>query len=282
MPKRLDTIINMSTPKPSKSIKASGEAGKTAIQVVERMMNLVDALAEQEESSSLKLLAEKTQLHASTAHRILNDLVACRIVERGDGGTYRLGLKLLELGNLVKARLSVRDAAQSPMRALHKLTGETINLSVRQGDEIVYVDRAYSERSGMQVVRAIGGRAPLHLTSVGKLFLASDDPSQVRAYVTRTGLSGHTRNSITELSKLEDELNQVRRLGNAQDNEELELGVSCVAAAILDDTGKLVAGLSLSAPTDRIQADWIKSLQDTALQISKGMGYKPKSANPSS
>ncbi|MDF9787943.1 DNA-binding IclR family transcriptional regulator [Polynucleobacter sphagniphilus] len=282
MPKRLDTIINMSTPKPSKSIKASGEAGKTAIQVVERMMNLVDALAEQEESSSLKLLAEKTHLHASTAHRILNDLVACRMVERGDGGTYRLGLKLLELGNLVKARLSVRDAAQSPMRALHKLTGETINLSVRQGDEIVYVDRAYSERSGMQVVRAIGGRAPLHLTSVGKLFLASDDPSQVRAYVTRTGLSGHTRNSITELSKLEDELNQVRRLGNAQDNEELELGVSCVAAAILDDTGKLVAGLSLSAPTDRIQADWIKSLQDTALQISKGMGYKPKSANPSS
>ena len=282
MPKRLDTIGDMSTPKPSKSIKASGEAGKTAIQVVERMMNLVDALAEQEESSSLKLLAEKTQLHASTAHRILNDLVACRIVERGDGGTYRLGLKLLELGNLVKARLSVRDAAQSPMRALHKLTGETINLSVRQGDEIVYVDRAYSERSGMQVVRAIGGRAPLHLTSVGKLFLASDDPSQVRAYVTRTGLSGHTRNSITELSKLEDELNQVRRLGNAQDNEELELGVSCVAAAILDDTGKLVAGLSLSAPTDRIQADWIKSLQDTALQISKGMGYKPKSANPSS
>ena len=282
MPKRLDTIGDMSTPKPSKSIKASGEAGKTAIQVVERMMNLVDALAEQEESSSLKLLAEKTQLHASTAHRILNDLVACRIVERGDGGTYRLGLKLLELGNLVKARLSVRDEAQSPMRALHKLTGETINLSVRQGDEIVYVDRAYSERSGMQVVRAIGGRAPLHLTSVGKLFLASDDPSQVRAYVTRTGLSGHTRNSITELSKLEDELNQVRRLGNAQDNEELELGVSCVAAAILDDTGKLVAGLSLSAPTDRIQADWIKSLQDTALQISKGMGYKPKITNPSS
>jgi len=282
MPKRLDTISSMSTTKPSKSIKASGEAGKTAIQVVERMMNLVDALAEQEESSSLKLLAEKTQLHASTAHRILNDLVACRMVERGDGGTYRLGLKLLELGNLVKARLSVRDAAQSPMRALHKLTGETINLSVRQGDEIVYVDRAYSERSGMQVVRAIGGRAPLHLTSVGKLFLASDDPSQVRAYVTRTGLSGHTRNSITELSKLEDELNQVRRLGNAQDNEELELGVSCVAAAILDDTGKLVAGLSLSAPTDRIQADWIKSLQDTALQISKGMGYKPKITNPSS
>jgi len=266
----------MSTSKTTKPPKNSGEVGKTAIQVVERMMNLLDALAEQEESSSLKLMAEQTGLHPSTAHRILNDMVACRLVERGDGGTYRLGLKLLELGNLVKARLSVREAAQVPMRTLHKLTGETVNLSVRQGDEIVYIDRAYSERSGMQVVRAIGGRAPLHLTSVGKLFLASDDANQVRAYVTRTGLSGHTKNSITDLHKLEAELNQVRKVGNSRDDEELELGVSCFAAAILDDSGKLVAGLSLSSPTDRMQADWLKALQETALQISKGMGYKPK------
>ena len=272
----------MNTSKVQRAQKVPGEAGKTAIQVVERMMNLLDALAEHEESTSLKVLAEQTGLHPSTAHRILNDMVACRMVERGDGGTYRLGLRLLELGNLVKARLSVREAAQAPMRALHKLTGETVNLSVRQGDEIVYVDRAYSERSGMQVVRAIGGRAPLHLTSVGKLFLASDDASQVRAYVTRTGLSGHTRNSITDLSKLEVELNQVRQLGNAKDNEELELGVSCLAAGILDDTGKLVAGLSLSAPTDRIHADWLRALQDTAVQISKGMGFKPKSSEPGS
>lgn len=266
----------MSPSKTTKPPKNTGEVGKTAIQVVERMMNLLDALAEQEESSSLKLIAEQTGLHPSTAHRILNDMVACRLVERGDGGTYRLGLKLLELGNLVKARLSVREAAQVPMRTLHKLTGETVNLSVRQGDEIVYIDRAYSERSGMQVVRAIGGRAPLHLTSVGKLFLASDDTNQVRAYVTRTGLSGHTKNSITDLHKLETELNQVRKVGNSRDDEELELGVSCFAAAILDDSGKLVAGLSLSSPTDRMQADWLKALQETALQISKGMGYKPK------
>jgi DNA-binding IclR family transcriptional regulator len=268
----------MSTSKALKTPKTSGEVGKTAIQVLERMMNLLDVLAEQEESSSLKFLAEQTGLHPSTAHRILNDMVACRLVERGDGGTYRLGLKLLELGNLVKARLSVREAAQVPMRTLHKLTGETVNLSVRQGDEIVYIDRAYSERSGMQVVRAIGGRAPLHLTSVGKLFLADDDTNQVRAYVTRTGLSGHTRNSITDLAKLDSELTQVRKVGNARDDEELELGVSCLAAAILDDTGKLVAGLSLSAPTDRMQADWLKALKETALQISKGMGYKPKTS----
>ena len=110
-------------------------------------------------------------------------------------------MRLLELGNLVKARLDVRDAAMAPMRELHKLTHQPVNLSMRQGDEIVYVERTYSERSGMQVVRAVGGRAPLHLTSVGKLFLARDDAERVRAYAARTGLAGHTRNSITELPR---------------------------------------------------------------------------------
>jgi DNA-binding IclR family transcriptional regulator len=161
------------------------------------------------------------------------------------------------------------------MRALHKITGQTVNLSVRQGDEIVYIDRAYSERSGMQVVRAIGGRAPLHLTSVGKLFLADDDSVKLKNYASKTGLNGHTQNSISDLTQLEKELDLVKSLGHARDDEELELGVSCMAAAILDDTGKLVAGLSLSAPTERMQDEWLKSLKDTATQISKSLGYKP-------
>mgnify|MGYP006266620211 FL=1 len=251
---------------------------RTAIQVLDRMMCLLDALAASDEAVSLKKLAEITELHPSTAHRILNDMVACRLVERADSGTYRLGLKLLELGNLVKARLSVRDAAQLPMRALHKMTGQTVNLSVRQGDEIVYIDRAYSERSGMQVVRAIGGRAPLHLTSVGKLFLADDEASKLKAYVAKTGLQGHTNNSIHDLATLEKELELVKTAGHARDDEELEVGVSCMAAAILDDSGKLVAGLSLSAPTERIQEEWLKSLKETAMQISKSLGYKPSQA----
>lgn len=247
--------------------------GKTSIQVIERMMTLLDALAAHADPVSLKDLAQKTGLHPSTAHRILNDMVACRMVDRSDPGNYRLGMRLLELGNLVKARLSVREAALLPMRALHKHTGQTVNLSVRQGDEIVYVERAYGERSGMQVVRAIGGRAPLHLTSVGKLFLSADDASRVRNYVTRTGLSGHTSNSITDASKLEKELNLVREQGYARDNEELELGVRCIAAGIYDDSARLVAGLSLSAPSDRMQDSWLAPLRETAQQISRELGY---------
>jgi DNA-binding IclR family transcriptional regulator len=144
---------------------------------------------------------------------------------------------------------------------------------MRQGDEIVYVERAYSERSGMQVVRAIGGRAPLHLTSTGKLFLALDDPHRVRAYATRTGLAGHTRNSITQLPILERELAKARQYGVARDNEELELGVRCMAAGVFDDQGKLVAGLSISAPADRLDEGWLPKLQATAHDISLALGY---------
>jgi DNA-binding IclR family transcriptional regulator len=244
------------------------------IQVIERLFSLMDVLASREDSISLKEISEKTGLHPSTAHRILNDLTIGRFVDRPEPGSYRLGMRLLELGNMVKARLNVRDAALAPMRDLHKLIQQPVNLSMRQGDEIVYIERAYSERSGMQVVRAIGGRAPLHLTSVGKLFLSVDEPMKVRSYATRTGLSGHTKNSITQMPILERELSKVRQYGIARDNEELELGVRCIAAGIYDDQGKLLAGLSISAPADRLDEAWLPKLQATAEEISHSLGYK--------
>ena len=147
-------------------------AQSPTIQVLERSFSLLDMLASKQDPVSLKEISEHTGLHPSTAHRILNDLTIGGFVERPQAGSYRLGMRLLELGNLVKARLDVREAAIGPMRELHKLTHQPVNLSMRQGDEIIYIERAYSERSGMQVVRTVGGRAPLHLTSVGKLFLA--------------------------------------------------------------------------------------------------------------
>jgi len=248
--------------------------GPVTIQVLDRAMRILDVLASQRDPVALKDLSAATGLHASTAHRILSDLTVGRYVERVDSGLYRLGMRLLELGSLVKGRLDVRAAAIGPMRDLHRQTGQTVNLSLQQGDEIVYIERAWSERSGMQVVRAIGGRAPLHLTSTGKLFLSMWDQRNVRSYAMRTGLAGTTRNSITELDLLERELALVRRHGYSRDNEELELGVRCIAAGVYDDTGALLAGLSLSAPAERMRDDWIPVLLNTAAHISEALGYE--------
>ncbi|HOE43298.1 MAG TPA: IclR family transcriptional regulator [Rhodoferax sp.] len=257
-------------------ITDSGIPAVPTVQVIERMFTLLDVLAARQDAMPLREISEKAGLHPSTTHRILNDLATGKFVDRPEPGHYRLGLRLLELGNLVKNGLSVRDAALHPMRELHRLTQQPVNLSMRQGDEIVYVERAYSERSGMQVIRAIGGRAPLHLTSVGKLFLAADDLQKIRTYATRTGLGGHTKNSLTQLPLLERELTKVRRDGFATDNEELELGVRCMAAGIYDDQGKLVAGLSISAPTSRLEDAWLPKLKATAEEISRSLGFRPR------
>lgn len=249
------------------------ESSSMTIQVLDRAMRLLDMLAARNDPVTLKDLSSATGLHASTAHRILADLCVGRYVERVNSGQYRLGMRLLELGSLVKGRLNVRTASIGPMRELHRQTGQTVNLSLMQGDEIVYVERAWSECSGMQVVRAIGGRAPLHLTSTGKLFLAMWDTRNVRSYALRTGLSGTTANSITQIDQLERELALVRRHGYARDNEELELGVRCIAAGIYDDAGTLLAGLSLSAPSERMRDAWIPLLIGTADRISEALGH---------
>ncbi len=249
--------------------------GKTSIQVIERMMDLLDALARVPDPVNLKRLANVTGLHPSTAHRILNVLVDYRMVDRVEPGTYRLGIRLLELGNLVKSRINLRQEALPFMRALHQELHETVNLSVRQGDEMVYVERIHSDRAAMRIVHLIGARAPLHITAVGKLFLLEDGAERIQDYATRTGLPVFTKNTIRDAAALGRELERIRKLGYAFDNEEAEKGVSCIGAGIHDDEGRLIAGLSLSAPANRLDKSWGLRVKDTADAISRALGYRP-------
>jgi len=255
--------------------EASSGSAKTpgSIQVIERMMSLLDALADSPEPASLKNLAAATELHPSTAHRILAAMTNARFVERQDAGTYRLGIRLLELGGIVKSRISMREVAQPFMQELHEKIGEAINLGARHEDEIIYLERTSSGRSLVRVVYLVGGRAPLHLTSLGKLFLASDGPQQVKDYAKRTGLPGKTPHSLTTLAALEKELDKVRRHGIAFDDEEAELGLKCVAAPIHDDAGDVIAALSVSAPADRHDPNWVILLKQAADAVSHALGY---------
>lgn len=238
------------------------------------MMNLLDILAQHSNPVPLKQLALESGLHPSTAHRILGAMSARGFVERVDAGVYRLGIRLLQLGNLVKTRISVRESAVEWMEQLHQTTGESVNLGMRDGDLIVYVERTSSGRSAVRVVHIVGGRAPLHTTATGKLFLAEADKAEVRQYAQRTGLPATTPASINSIEALETELEKVRQSGVAYDIEEVEGGVRCIAAAIRDDTGSLIAGLSLSTPTERFNPDWAPLVRETADAISHSLGYQ--------
>ena len=250
---------------------------KNPIQVIERMTRLLEVLAQHPEPLGLKQISQYTKLHPSTAHRILAAMSADRLVDRVEPGSYRLGMRLLELGNLVKSRISVRELSLPMMRELHAQTGETVNLSVRHDDEIVYVERTSSGRSAMRVVHVIGTRAALHVTAAGKLFLLEEGFARLRDYAKRTGLAPHTKNTISSITLLERDLERIQRQGWATDNEEAEIGVRCVAAGIRDDLGNLIAALSLSTPADRMKVQWGPLVKETADRISGTIGHRPTS-----
>src|SRR5256885_9574238 len=256
---------------------ATGDEPKNPIQVIERMTRLLEVLAQHPEPLGLKQIAQYTGLHPSTAHRILSAMSADRLVDRVEPGAYRLGMRLLELGNLVKSRISVRELALPVMRELHAQTGETVNLSVQHDDEIVYVERTSSGRSAMRVVHVVGTRAPLHVTAAGKLFLLEDGFARLRDYAKRTGLAPPTKNTRSGVPLLERELERIQRQGWATDNEEAEIGVRCVAAGIRDDIGSLVAALSLSTPADRMKVQWGPLVKETADRIARAIGHRPGS-----
>lgn len=247
---------------------------RNSIQVIGRMTRLLEVLARHPQPVALKTLAQASGLHPSTAHRILGALVNDSLVERADPGSYRLGIRLLELGNLVKGRINVREHALPHMRALHAATGEAVNLCVRRDDEIVYVERTSSGRSLMQVVNIVGTRAPLHITAAGKMFLLEEGPEGLRGYAQRTHLPQFTRNTLITVGALEKELERIRRSGYALDNEEAELGVRCIGAGVRNDSGSLVAGLSVSAPAERMKTAWSGLVRETAEKISRAIGYR--------
>ena len=247
---------------------------RSSIQVIDRMMNLLDVLAGHTQSVGLKQLAQITNLHPSSAHRILNVMVGKGLVEKLEAGNYRLGLKLLELGNLVRARLDIRREALPFMQALHHAIGETVNLSLRQGDEVVYVERTIGTQSMMRVVQLVGARAPLHITAVGKIFLADAGDAEALNYSQRTGLPAFTEHTITQAPALCEELSKIRKSGFAYDREEAEKGVACIGAGIRDADGRMIAGLSISAPVDRHDKSWPQQVKATADDISRALGYR--------
>jgi DNA-binding IclR family transcriptional regulator len=262
-------------------------AAKTtaSIQVIARVARLLEAIAAHGGPVSLKILANTTGLHPSTAFRILASLIEHGFVERGEAGRYRFGARMLQLGDRAQSLLDLRCEARPVMERLRDLTGETVSLSVRDGDEVVYVECLAAPRV-MRVERMIGWRAPLHAAASGKLFLAEDGAEACREYAATTGLPARTPHSIAEPDLLWRSLWDIGRAGYALDDGEAEAGVSCIAVPVRDAGDRLVAGLAVSALIERRQTAWIPWVVHAAAEISARLGHgvpvpaKPRSKAP--
>lgn len=236
----------------------------TSIQVLSRMFSLLDTLAQEGDAVSLKVISERTSLHPSTAHRILNDLAVGGMVERCGPGSYRLGMRLLELGNLVKARLDVRELAVRPMQDLHRLTGQPVALFVRQDDEALCVERTVSERAGVQVTRVMGLRLPLISSAAGKVLLLNDSANSLQALIPIGA-----RPDLLQL-----ELQQIRQNGLAQDRDARDAGGYSAAVPVLDDMGHICASLSLTSANQPLQPEWLDALRGCAQRVSTSLGWQ--------
>ena len=250
-------------------------ASKPPIQVIARAARLLDAIARQENGpATLKVLSAESGLHPSTAFRILSSLTEIGFVHRDEAGRYGLGSRLRQLGSRVSSAVDLRREASPVMAWLRDQVGETVNLTVREGDEMVYVERATTARM-MRVERVIGSRAPLHVTAVGKLMLGEDGEEGIGAYARRTGLPALTDKTHGDLSALRRDIELSRARGYALDNEETELGVGCIGVLVRDIDGGAVAGLSISFPCERRRTEWIPFVQQAGMRLSEKLGYRP-------
>lgn len=245
---------------------------KTSIQVIDRMALLLNIIARYDDAVSLKILAAESQLHPSTAFRILSSLSDHQYVERDEAGYYRLGVKLFHLGSRVSQRVDLNQQAKPIMDKLRNELGETVNLTIRENDEVVYVERSISGQM-MRVEQVIGSRAPLHVTAVGKLMLAAAGEEECRNYAQRSKLPAYTENTIADIDSLITATKTLKRDGFAYDNEEAEKGVGCIGVLIYNNAGDIAGGLSVSAPIERRKEEWVPVVIEAGKRLSESQGY---------
>ena len=242
-----------------------------------KTIRVLECFSIREPRLSLSAIAGRVGLPASTVHRILATLRAAGFVEQdGDRDQYRLGLKLLELGSVVLATMELHREAAPVVEALARESGETVHLGVFDGTQVVSIEKMDSAH-GLAMNITIGKGAPAYCTGVGKALLAHQ-PAAAVDHVCRSGLRRHTVHTITEPRRLRKELERVRERGYAVDNEEHDLGVRCVAAAVWDRGGRAIASLSISGPATRITADAVPRLaervKEAAAKLSMQLGYR--------
>jgi IclR family transcriptional regulator, KDG regulon repressor len=262
------------------------ESSPYKVQVLDRALSIIDALTKVRSDAGLAELAEQVKLHKSTAHRLLSILERHRIVERdSETGRYRLGLRLFELGTIAMDRFNIRDRARPYLETLLEEGNETVHLCALDSGEVLYLDKIEPARS-VRMASRIGRRNPVHSTAVGKAILAHLPESEQDRILEMHELHRVTPKTITSISELKAEFKPIRERGYALDNEETELGLRCIGAAVLDHSGRPVAAISLSAPSFRLTMDKVPAVAGSVVRVTRALseelGFRPAAKRESS
>lgn len=247
------------------------------IQVIDRTVGILDALASRQGECSLSELSAEVALHKSTVHRILMALEHHRVVRKNPATAgYRLGLKLFELGSSAIAAAGLREHARPYLSRLAADTGETVHLCLLDETDVVYLEKL-DPPAGARMSSSVGQRCPAYSTSLGKAILAHLPAEDVDRVIRDTGLRRRTPRTITAPALLQAELRATRSRGYAMDDEENEAGVRCVGAALVVHPGGPIAAISVSGKTSQMTSNKLfaisRSVTETAQRLSSQLGH---------
>lgn len=250
------------------------------IRVLERTLRILSLLTDGK-PRSLADIGNEIELSYSTTFRILSTLAYYRYVKRDKNtNQYQLGLTCLELAQAYLAGNDLRRIAVPELESLRDATKETVHLAILQDMEIVYLEKLPGLHAIGLMSSRVGGRAPAYCTGIGKALLAYQKPEKVKSYYEAHGLKRFTDTTITDLNALMCTLDEVRCNNYAFDRGEHEDEVRCIAIPIFDISSQVVAALSISGPSARMDPlennqEMIERAKETAMRISQELGYSP-------
>lgn len=245
---------------------AVNDIGGSGVQSVDRALRILKLLADADGSMRLADLETATGLPLPTVHRLVGALVHNGYVGRDSARRYVLGPGLIRLGEI--AARSVGSYAIPHLATLVADIGETANMALLEGDEVVYVAQVPSGHS-MRMFTEVGRRVPVHCTGVGKALLAQLTDEEVLKLLDRTGMQAQTPRTITEPDAMLSELSEVREQGWAMDSGEQELGVRCIAVPVLG--APTMAAVSVSGPSGRITASRVTEIAPVMQRVALGL-----------
>lgn len=249
----------------------------TIIQSIVRSIDILNCFEDSEELGVTEI-SHKVGLHKSTVFNIITTLEKCHFLEKSlNSGKYRLGTELFRLGTKVNS--SMRKIAQPYLERLASEFKETVNLVIRDGNYVIYIEKIESPHS-MRISTMVGGRLPINATAVGKAILSGLTDDELAKSLDELSFVRFTESTICDKNDLMNYLSKVRLVRYAEDVEEVEIGLTCVAAPIFDHTGKAIAAISVSGPTSRMVQPFreqiARELIEVTRELSNKFGYEVK------
>jgi IclR family acetate operon transcriptional repressor len=233
-----------------------------SVQSVDRALDLLAVLARSDVPMGVGEVADATGLPQGTAHRLLRSLQVRGYVRHDSSRKYSVGTAALRLGEA--AQRSLARSARPYLAELVAFSGETANLAVLEGDDVVYVAQVPSPHT-LRMFAEVGRHVPPHSTAVGKVLLAAMPADRAFAVLRRAGLPRHTERTITDLDEFAEEMGLTRGRGWAVDEGEQELGVRCVAVPV--GAAEVYAAISLSGPSERFAGGSSPGVVDRLRQV---------------